>query len=112
MVTLKLAISANGFMRTSPNKINGLPARYRGMGHKLRAEHDAIITGSGTLREDNPSLDCRLPGGLNASPTPVVMGKNDIPADSKLAQRAKKQTLVHYKTKRRVRLCRIWRRAA
>ena len=98
MVTLKLAISANGFMRTSPNEdkwITGALSRH--MGHKLRAEHDAIITGSGTLREDDPSLDCRLPGLETASPMPVVMGENDIPADSKLAQRAKKQTLVHYK---------------
>ena len=98
MVTLKLAISANGFMRTSPNEdkwITGALSRH--MGHKLRAKHDAIITGSGTLREDDPSLDCRLPGLETASPMPVVMGENNIPADSKLAQRTKKQTLVHYK---------------
>ena len=98
MVTLKLAISANGFMRTLSNEdkwITGPLSRH--MGHKLRAAHDAIITGSGTLREDDPSLDCRLPGLGAASPVPVVMGKSDIPADSKLAQQAKNRALVHYK---------------
>ena len=98
MVTLKLAVSANGFMRTPPGEdkwITGPLSRH--MGHKLRAQHDAIITGSGTLCEDDPSLDCRLPGLDDASPVPVVMGKSDLPAHSKLAQRVKKQTLVHYK---------------
>ena len=70
----------------------------RQMGHKLRAAHDAIITGSGTLREDDPSLDCRLPGLEAASPVPVVMGKSDIPIRQQAgATRAKKRTLVHYK---------------
>jgi diaminohydroxyphosphoribosylaminopyrimidine deaminase/5-amino-6-(5-phosphoribosylamino)uracil reductase len=99
MVTLKLAISANGFMRTPPDEdkwITGKLARH--MGHLLRAQHDAIITGSGTLREDDPSLDCRLPGLADASPMPVVMGKSDLPAESKLALRAKGETLVHYQS--------------
>jgi diaminohydroxyphosphoribosylaminopyrimidine deaminase/5-amino-6-(5-phosphoribosylamino)uracil reductase len=99
MVTLKLAVSANGFMRTPPGEDKWITGPLsRQMGHKLRAAHDAIITGSGTLREDDPSLDCRLPGLETASPMPVVMAKGDIPAHSKLAQRAKKQTLVHYKS--------------
>ena len=99
MVTLKLAVSTNGFMRTPPGEDKWITGPLsRQMGHKLRAQHDAIITGSGTLREDDPSLDCRLPGLDDASPVPVVMGKSDIPAHSMLAQRAKKQTLVHYKS--------------
>lgn len=99
MATLKLAVSANGFMRTPPGEDKWITGPLsRQMGHKLRAQHDAIITGSGTLREDDPSLDCRLPGLDDASPVPVVMGKSDIPAQSKLAQRVKKQTLVHYKS--------------
>jgi diaminohydroxyphosphoribosylaminopyrimidine deaminase/5-amino-6-(5-phosphoribosylamino)uracil reductase len=99
MVTLKLALSANGFMRTPPNEDKWITGPLsRQMGHKLRAQHDAIITGSGTVRKDDPSLDCRLPGLSKASPMPVVMGKSDLPPDCKLAQRAKKQTLVHYKS--------------
>lgn len=88
MVTLKLALSANGFMRTPEGEapwITGTLARN--MGHKLRAQHDAIITGSGTVEKDDPSLDCRLSGLENASPVPVVMTRRDMPPTSKLAQR-------------------------
>ena len=90
MVTLKLALSANGFMRTPDGQspwITGPLSRQKG--HMLRAEHDAIITGSGTLLADDPSLDCRLPGLADASPLPVVMRRSGaLPLDCKLAQRA------------------------
>lgn len=89
MVTLKLATSANGFMRTPDGEspwITGGQARL--MGHRLRATHDAIITGSGTLLTDDPSLDCRLPGLEAASPVPVVMRRSGaLPEGCKLAAR-------------------------
>ena len=88
MVTLKIATSANGFMRTPEGEapwITGSQARL--MGHRLRATHDAIITGSGTLLADDPSLDCRLPGLADSSPVPVVMSKNALPENCKLAKR-------------------------
>ena len=99
MVTLKMAVSANGFMRTPAGEDKWITGPLsRETGHGLRARHDAIITGSGTLRDDDPSLDCRLSGLEAASPLPVVMGKSDLPSDSKLAARAKKKGLVHYAT--------------
>ena len=99
MVTLKLAVSANGFMRTPAGEDKWITGPLsRETGHGLRARHDAIITGSGTLRDDDPSLDCRLSGLEAASPVPVVMGKSDLQSDSKLAARAKKEGLVHYAT--------------
>ncbi|HSA07559.1 MAG TPA: bifunctional diaminohydroxyphosphoribosylaminopyrimidine deaminase/5-amino-6-(5-phosphoribosylamino)uracil reductase RibD [Candidatus Gastranaerophilales bacterium] len=33
--------------------------------HRLRNKYDAIITGSGTVIADNPSLTCRMDGGRN-----------------------------------------------
>jgi diaminohydroxyphosphoribosylaminopyrimidine deaminase/5-amino-6-(5-phosphoribosylamino)uracil reductase len=89
MVTLKLALSANGFMRTPQGEtpwITGPLARQTG--HLLRAAHDVIITGSGTVAQDDPSLDCRLPGLADASPVPVVMSRSGaLPENCKLAQR-------------------------
>ena len=89
MVTLKLATSANGFMRTPLGDapwITGPHARL--MGHRLRATHDAIVTGSGTLEQDNPALDCRLPGLESFSPVPVVMRRSGaVPDGCKLATR-------------------------
>ncbi|MEC7210021.1 MAG: bifunctional diaminohydroxyphosphoribosylaminopyrimidine deaminase/5-amino-6-(5-phosphoribosylamino)uracil reductase RibD, partial [Pseudomonadota bacterium] len=95
-VTFKLAVSKNGFMRTpdgEPPWITG--ALSRNIGHMLRATHDAIVTGRGTLETDDPSLDCRLPGLADCSPLPVVMSRSGyFPVTSKLAQRAATQTIV------------------
>lgn len=98
MVTLKIAISADGFMRTPEGQspwITGVLARQKG--HMLRAQHDAIITGAGTLAADDPSLDCRLPGLADASPLPVMMSRGGkISPKCKLAQRAKHEAVLLY----------------
>ena len=95
-VTLKLAVSKNGFMRTpdgEPPWITGTLSRN--IGHMLRATHDAIVTGRGTVETDDPSLDCRLPGLADCAPLPVVMSRSGyFPATCKLAQRAATQTVV------------------
>ncbi|MDC0147697.1 bifunctional diaminohydroxyphosphoribosylaminopyrimidine deaminase/5-amino-6-(5-phosphoribosylamino)uracil reductase RibD [Alphaproteobacteria bacterium] len=98
MVTLKLALSANGFMRTpdgsSPWITGPLARNY---GHLLRAQHDAILTGAGTLQADNPSLDCRLSGMADRSPLPVVMSRLDVvPEDCKLASRRDANQVLFY----------------
>jgi diaminohydroxyphosphoribosylaminopyrimidine deaminase/5-amino-6-(5-phosphoribosylamino)uracil reductase len=98
MVTLKLALSANGFMRTpdgaSPWITGPLARNY---GHLLRAQHDVILTGSGTFMADNPSLDCRLPGMEDRSPLPAVMSRLDVvPEACKLAARRDSDTVLFY----------------
>jgi diaminohydroxyphosphoribosylaminopyrimidine deaminase / 5-amino-6-(5-phosphoribosylamino)uracil reductase len=86
-VAIKLATTLDGKIatRTGHSKwITGPEARARG--HLLRARFDAILTGSGTVRADNPQLTCRLPGLQDRSPVPVVMtGEEGIPPDSHLA---------------------------
>lgn len=46
----------------------------RAFAHLLRAEADAILVGAGTLRADDPQLDCRLPGLADRSPDRVIVG--------------------------------------
>ncbi len=98
LVTLKIAMSADGFMRTPEGQspwITGELARQKG--HMMRAQHDAILTGAGTLLADNPSLDCRLPGLADASPMPVIMSRGGtVSPTCKLAQRAKQETVLLY----------------
>jgi diaminohydroxyphosphoribosylaminopyrimidine deaminase/5-amino-6-(5-phosphoribosylamino)uracil reductase len=75
-VTLKLAVGADRLMprgKGAPVWITGPDARAHG--HLLRARHDAILVGRGTILADNPSLTCRLPGMSCRSPVRVVLDR-------------------------------------
>lgn len=73
MVTLKLATSLDGRIATAAGDskwITGEAARARG--HLLRASHDAILVGIGTVIADDPALTCRLPGLAARSPVRLI----------------------------------------
>ena len=91
-VTLKLALDANGEV---PRGKDGAPRwatgpLARAHGHLLRAETDAILVGSGTVRDDDPDLTCRLPGLEARSPVRVALARDlDISIESKIVQTAR-----------------------
>lgn len=93
LVTLKLATSLDGRIATSSGESQWITGeRARIAGHRLRASHDAIMVGANTARQDNPSLNCRLPGMEAWSPVRVVVSRGArLPLESKLAQTAKDQ---------------------
>jgi len=83
-IQLKLAVGSDGAV---PRGGAGKPVFATGdiaraHGHMLRARADAILVGSGTLRDDDPDLTCRLPGLAGCTPIRVVLAGGQLPAPS------------------------------
>ena len=71
-ITVSYAQSLDGSIAALPGeplRLSG--ARALGLTHRLRARHDAILVGIGTVLADDPRLNVRLAAGR--SPTPVVL---------------------------------------
>lgn len=86
-VTVKWASSLDGRAAAADGTskwITGTAARQRV--HEQRAASDAILTGTGTVLADDPSLTARGDGGelLSHQPVPVVVGERAVPAGAAL----------------------------
>lgn len=85
-VTVKYAQTLDGRIATSTGHSQWISSpdslKYA---HRLRAEHDAIIVGIGTVVKDNPTLTVRHVHGRN--PLRVIMDSHlAIPADANVLQ--------------------------
>ncbi len=90
MVTLKIAQTADGQAAGGEHdqrlSITGLAANLRT--HVLRAMHDAIMVGIGTVLGDDPLMTVRLPG-CDRRPLRVVLdARLDLPLRSRLVASA------------------------
>ncbi|MCQ0989473.1 bifunctional diaminohydroxyphosphoribosylaminopyrimidine deaminase/5-amino-6-(5-phosphoribosylamino)uracil reductase RibD [Jiella marina] len=76
-VTLKMALSRDGRIGLRGEgqvKITGPISNAQT--HLIRAQTDAIMIGAGTALEDDPRLDCRLPGMSDRSPARIILDPN------------------------------------
>jgi diaminohydroxyphosphoribosylaminopyrimidine deaminase/5-amino-6-(5-phosphoribosylamino)uracil reductase len=93
MVSLKLAVTAD-FYAAGPAGdprlvITGAPAN--GLVHVMRAMHDAIMTGIGTILADDSLLSVRLPGLEDRKPLRVVLDSDlRLPPSARFAATAEK----------------------
>jgi diaminohydroxyphosphoribosylaminopyrimidine deaminase/5-amino-6-(5-phosphoribosylamino)uracil reductase len=88
-VTLKLAGTLDGRIATATGEsqwITGPEAR-RAV-HMMRARHDAVMVGAGTVRADDPSLTVRGAGIAHQPVRVVVSQAMKIPSTCQLAQTA------------------------
>ena len=85
-VTLKLATSLDGKIALANGAsrwITGPESREEV--HRLRASHEAILTGIGTILADDPQMTARPEGGSETQPDVIVMdSKSRIPRDAKI----------------------------
>lgn len=85
-VTLKLATSLDGRIALANGEskwITGESARMEV--HKLRAAHDAVIAGSGTVLADDPELTARLDPMPETQPLRIVAdGRGRLSSDARI----------------------------
>lgn len=89
MLTLKLAASLDGRIATEAGEsqwITGAAARHAV--HAMRATHDAVMVGAGTVRADDPLLTVRGLG-IDRQPVRVVLSRRlDLPRDGRFGRSA------------------------
>lgn len=87
-VVMKYAMTADGKIATRTGKSQWITgAKARSQVHKDRHRYAGIMVGIGTVLADDPTLNCRLEGGV--SPTRIICDSGlRIPLDSNIVKTA------------------------
>lgn len=92
-VTCKAAITLNGVIATGQGESRWISGEQsRADGHALRASHDAILVGIGTVLADDPRLTCRHGG---QDPVPVVLDTElRVPLNARLFGSSRRPLII------------------
>lgn len=84
-ITLKMAVSLDGMLALADGTSKWLTCEEaRTEAHVMRAEHDGILAGVGTVLADDPELTVRLSDNKNKSPRRVILDSRlRTPIDAK-----------------------------
>ncbi len=95
-VTLKLATSLDGRIATSTGESQWITGEAsREQVHKLRAEHDVVLVGSGTALADDPMLTARTTPETKVQPIRMVVDTSlRTPLTHKLVTTAKEYRTI------------------
>lgn len=95
-VALKAAASLDGRIAAADGTSQWLTGPHtRRMAHRLRADADAVLVGSGTVLADDPHLTVRLPDYDGPPPLRVVLdGRGRTPDAARVVDRAAPTLLV------------------
>lgn len=93
-ITVKLAVSIDGKIALKNGSSKWITNHdSRDLVHLIRSQHDAVMTAVGTIKADNPTLNCRITG-YHRNKLIIVLDKLlEIPEDSLVITRCKKSPL-------------------
>ncbi len=96
LITLKWAQSADGFMASA----DGKPVKFSTpltstLVHKLRSDHDVLLTTAATVNSDNPLMDCRLWKSGRPPRIAIVDRKGSLNPDAALIASSEQPPIVY-----------------
>jgi len=95
-VTLKWAQSLDGYIAPKSGRSRWISSEQsRKLAHSLRAEHDAVLVGAGTVRNDDPRLTVRHVKGRD--PVRIVLTQSlQVPVEARVMDPSRGRVLIFY----------------